>query len=42
MGCGEGGTGVLDKGHCQLLSPCESDYVRTPPNIRAKSYYFLI
>ena len=42
MGYGEGGTGVLNKGHCQLLSPCDSDYIRTLPNIQAKSYYFLI
>ena len=42
MGYGEGGTGVLNKGHCQLLSPYDSDYIRTLPNIQAKSYYFLI
>lgn len=42
MGYGEGGTGVSDKGHCQLLSPCDSGYVRALPNIQTKSHYFLI
>lgn len=42
MGCVVGGTGSLLDKALPALSPSESDFARTLPNIRAKSYYFLI